>query len=136
MSFHTCWDIAPAEGQPSLPLPDVLGRIAASFPFHTFDAESARQSALRRLAALESIGASEEVLAAYREARPVDVVLADSPDDEYILDFTIWPEDDGLVRGLQVSFATAEHQHACAVHLSRLADALSWETIDVSDEVA
>jgi hypothetical protein len=110
--------------------------MAEVFPVHEFDAAEARQSALRRLAALESIGAPEKVLTEYRNARPVAVVLADAPDDEYSLDFTVWPGPDGTVAGIQVSFATPEHQGACAAQLSRLADALGWEPMDVSDEVA
>jgi hypothetical protein len=110
--------------------------MAQAFPAHEFDADGARQSALRRLAALESIGAPEQVLASYRDARPVAVVLAEAPDDEYALDFTVWPEPDGTVRGIQVAFATAEQQEASAAPLSRLADALGWEPVDVSDEVS
>ena len=84
-----------------------------------------------------AIPVSEEVLAAYRDACPVDVVLADRADaDEAVLDFTIWPERDGSVSGLQVCFATEEHQRAGSVLLARLTEVLGWEAEDVSDEVA
>jgi hypothetical protein len=136
LSFHTCWDIVPPEGKTGLLLADVLARMAMMFQVHRFDAEVARQSSLRRLAALESLGAPEQVLASYRDARPVAVVLADTPDDEFSLDFTIWPDADGSVTGIQVAFGTPEHQAACAVSLSLLAGILGWEAVDVSDEVA
>jgi hypothetical protein len=79
----------------------------------------------------------EEILAYYRDAYPVDVVLADGPDaEEAVLDFSVWPERDRSVSRVLVRFvATAEHQRAGCVLLARLAEVLGWETEDVSDEV-
>lgn len=122
-----------------MPLADLLTRLAGAFPVHEFDPESARASALRRLAALQRlpIPVPEEVLAAYRDASPVEVVLADRAGaDEAVLDFTIWPERDGSVLGVQVCFATEEDQRVGSVLLVRLASILGWESEDVSDEVA
>ena len=58
-----------------MPLADLLARLADAFPVHKFDAEGARQDALRRLAALQAITdplpMPEEILAYYRDAYPV-----------------------------------------------------------------
>jgi hypothetical protein len=88
-----------------MPLADFLARLAGAFPVRKFDPEGARQGALRRLAALQSITMDsipvpvpEEIVASYRDAYPVEVVLADSPDaGEAVLKFTIWPEPDRSV---------------------------------------
>jgi hypothetical protein len=78
----------------------------------------------------------EEILAYYRDAYPVDVVLADSPDaEEAALDFTVWPERDRSVSRVLVRFATEGHQRAGCVLLARLAEVLGWEAEDVSDEI-
>jgi hypothetical protein len=140
VSFHTCWGVKPTDGQPGMPLEDLLARLADAFPVHKFDAEGARQGALRRLAALQAITdpvpIPEEILAYYRDAYPVDVVLADSPDaEEAVLNFTVWPERDRSVSRVLVFFATEEHQRAGCVLLARLAEVLGWEAEDVSDEV-
>lgn len=140
MSFHTCWEVTPAEGDPGLLLDDLLARLAEAFPVHQFDSEGARQSALRRLAAMESLSLSspvpEELLAQYRDAYPVHVILVDGDNEDANLDFTIWPEKDNSVKAIQVCFATEEHQRAAGYLLTRLAECLGWETLDVSDEVA
>jgi hypothetical protein len=123
-----------------MPLDDLLARLADAFPVHKFDAEGARQGALRYLAALSAITdpvrIPEEILAYYRDAYPVDVVLADSPGaEEAVLNFTVWPERDRSVSRVLVRFATEEHQRAGCVLLARLTEALGWEAEDVSDEV-
>jgi len=140
LSFHICWGVKPTDGQPGMPLADLLARLSASFPVHKFDPESARQGALRRLAALQAITnpvpIPEEILAYYRDAYPVDVVLADSPDaDVAVLNFTVWPERDRSVSKVLVYFATEEQQRAGCFLLARLADVLGWEAEDVTGEV-
>jgi hypothetical protein len=132
--------VKPADGQPGMPLADLLARLAEAFPVHKFDPESARQGALRQLAALEAITdpvrIPEEILSYYREAYPVDVVLADSPDSEgVVLDFSVWPERDRSVSKVLVRFVTEEHQRAACVLLSRMAEVLGWVAEDVIDEV-
>jgi hypothetical protein len=124
-----------------MPIADLLARLAEAFPVHKFDAEGARQSALQRLAALQAITnpvrIPEEILAYYRNAHPVDVVLADGPDaDAAVLNFSVWPEpeSDGVVARVLVRFATEEDQREAAVLLSRLADVLGWYAEDVTDE--
>src|SRR6187455_83501 len=112
MSFHTCWEVRPAGGQSGMPLADLLARLADAFPIHNFDADGARQKALCRLAALQAITIDsipapvpEEIVASYRDAYPVDVVLANSTDaEEAALKFTIWPERDRSVAKIQVVF--------------------------------
>lgn len=123
-----------------MPLADLLDRLAGAFPVHTFDPEGGRQGALQRLAALQAVTnpvpMPEEVLACYRDAYPVDVVLADGPDaGAAVLNFTVWPEPDGVVSRVLVRFATEEHQRAGIVLLARVAEALGWMAEDVSDEV-
>jgi hypothetical protein len=140
VSFHTCWSVKPTDGQSGMPLEDLVARLADAFPVHKFDAEGARQGALRYLAALEAITnpvrIPEEILAYYRVAYPVDVVLADSPGaEDAVLSFSIWPEQDRSVSEVLVRFATEEHQRAGCVLLARLAETLGWEAEDVSDEV-
>ena len=150
MSFHTCWEVRPTGGQPGMPLADLLARLADAFPVHKFDHEGARQGALRRLAALQSmtmptasgetipLPVPEEVVAAYRDAYPVAVVLANSPDaEEAVLRFTIWPEPDRSVTKVQVVFATDGHYRAGRALLARMVESLGWgEAVDVTDEVA
>jgi hypothetical protein len=146
MSFHTCWEVRPTGGQPGMPLADLLARLADAFPVHTFDPEGARQAALRRLAALQAITIDsipvpvpvpEEIVASYRDAYPVDVVLAGSPDaGEAVLKFTIWPEPDRSVTKVQVVFATDGHYRAGCALLARMVESLGWgEAVDVTDEV-
>ena len=117
MSFHTCWEVRPTGGQPGMPLADLLARLADAFPVHEFDHEGARQGALRRLAALQSmtmptasgetipLPVPEEIVASYRDAYPVNVVLADSPGAEE------------AVRGM-AAFATAEGREGCLMTYS------------------
>ena len=135
MSFHSCWSVKPADGQPGMPIADLLARLANAFPVH-------KLSALQRLAALEAITdpvrIPEEILSYYRDVHPVDVVLADDPDaDAAVLNFSVWPEpeSDGIVAGVLVHFATEEDQRAGCVLLARVAEALGWIAEDVSDEV-
>lgn len=137
MSFHTCWGVKPTDGQTRMPLEDLLARLADAFPVHKFDAEGARQGALRRLEALQklSIAVPEEVLASYRDAHPVAVSLADTNEEGLAaLDFIVWPEKDGSVSGVKVYFVSEEHQREAAVLLARLAEVLGWEAEDVTDE--
>ena len=127
-----------------MPLADLLARLADAFPVHKFDPEGARQGALRRLAALQSITVDsipvpvpEEIVAAYRDAYPVDVVLANSPDaGEAVLKFTIWPEPDRSVTKIQVVFATEGHYLVGRALLDHMVESLGWgEAVDVTDEV-
>ena len=123
-----------------MPLADFLARLADAFPVHTFDPEGGRQGALQRLAALQAVTnpvpMPEEVLGYYRDAYPVDVVLADGPSaGAAVLSFTVWPEPYGAVSRVLVRFATEEHQRSGCVLLARVAEALGWEAEDVSDEV-
>jgi len=137
VSFHTCWGVKPTDGQTRMPLEDLLARLADAFPVHKFDAEGARQGALRRLEALQklSIAVPEEVLASYRDAHPVAVSLADTNEEGLAaLDFIVWPEKDGSVSGVKVYFVSEEHQREAAVLLARLAEVLGWEAEDVTDE--
>jgi len=137
VSFHTCWGVKPTDGQPCMPLAEFLARLAEAFPVHQFDAEGARQGALRRLEALQklSIPVPEEVLASYRDAHPVGVSLADKDEDGLAaLDFVVWPEKDGAVSGVKVYFGSEKHQREAAVLLARLAEVLGWEAEDVTDE--
>lgn len=139
VSFHSCWDVKPADGQPGMPLTELVARLADAFSIRSFDPEGARQNALKRLEALQNLSfpVPEEVLASYRDAHPVDVFLADTDEeDRAALDFTVWPEKDGTVTGVQVCFGTEEHQREAAVLFARLAEVLGWEPEDVSDEVA
>jgi hypothetical protein len=127
-----------------MPLADLLARLADAFPVHKFDPEGARQNALRRLAALQSLTINsipvpvpEEILASYRDGYPVDVVLANSPDaKEAVLKFTIWPEPDRSVTKVQVVFATDGHYRAGRALLARMVESLGWgKPVDVTDEV-
>lgn len=139
MSFHACWDVKPVDGQSSMPVMDILSHLTDAFPIHEFDPNGARQNALRRLEALQQLPfpVPENVLASYREAHPVDVFLADTDDETLAyLDFTIWPEKDGAVTGIQICFATEDHQREACVLLARLAEVLGWGAEDVSDEVS
>ena len=140
LSFHTYWGVKPADGLPGMPLADLLARLAGAFPVHTFDPEGGRRGALERLAALQAVtnpvAMPEEMLAYYRNAYPVDVVLADGPSaGAAVLTFTVWPEPGGVVSRVLVRFATEGHQRTGFVLLGRVADALGWMTEDVSDEV-
>lgn len=137
MSFHTCWAVKPTDGQLCMPLTEFLAVLAEAFPIHKFDAEGARQGALRRLEALQklSIPLPEEVVASYRDAHPVGVSVADKGGEGLAaLDFVVWPEKDGSVSGVKVYFGSEEHQREAAVLLARLADVLGWEAEDVTDE--
>jgi hypothetical protein len=137
VSFHSCWGVKPADGQLRMPLEEFQARLAGAFPVHKFDAEAGRQGALRRLEALQklSVPVPEEVLAAYRDAHPVCVSLADkSEQGRAALDFVVWPEKDGSVSGVKVYFGSEERERESAVLLSRLAEALGWEAEDVTDE--
>ena len=137
MSFHSCWRLKPTSGQPGMPLTEFQAVLAEAFPIHKFDAEGARQGALRRLEALQklSIPVPEEVLASYRDAHPVGVSLADKDEDGLAaLDFVVWSEKDGSVSGVKVYFGSEEHQREAAVLLARLAEVLGWEAEDVTDE--
>ena len=149
MSFHTCWEVRPTGGQAGMPLADLLARLADAFPVHKFDPEGARQGALRRLAALQSmtmptaygetipLPVPKEIVMSYRDACPVAVVLADSPDArEGVLKFTIWPEPDRSVTKVQVVFATEGHYLVGRALLDRMVESLGWgEAVDVTDEV-
>ncbi len=137
MSFHTCWGVKPTDGQPCMPLAEFLAQLADAFPVHHFDAEGGRQGAFQRLETLKklSVPVPEEVLAAYRDAHPVCVSLADRDEDGLAaLKFVVWPEKDGSVSGVKVYFGSEEHQREAAVLLARLAEALGWEAEDVTDE--
>ena len=120
-----------------MPLAEFQAQLAKAFPVHHFDAEGGRQGALRRLEALQklSVPVPEEVLAAYRDAHPVCVTLADRDEDGLAaLEFVVWPEKDGSVSGVKVYFGSEEHQREAAVLLARLAEVLGWEAEDVTDE--
>ena len=79
----------------------------------------------------------EEIVASYRDACPVNVFLADSPDaGEAVLKFTIWPEPDRSVTKVQVVFATEGHYLVGRALLDRMVESLGWgEAVDVTDEV-
>jgi hypothetical protein len=126
MSFHTCWNAQAEADDPGIPASDLLDRLAIVFPVHEFDAEGARADAAKRLTCLTALGLPEEMLSLYRDARPVRVRLADDPRAPFALDFTIWPTKEGLVKGVQVSFATAQHEDACYPLLLRMTDLLGW----------
>ena len=137
MSFHTCWSVKPTIGRPGLPLTEFLSQLAAAFPTHRFDAEGARQGALRRLEALQRlpVPVPEEIVAAYRDGRPVAVSLADTGDGgRATLEFVVWPEKDGSVPGVKVYFGSEEHQRQAFALLARLAEVLGWNSEDVTDE--
>jgi hypothetical protein len=127
MSFHSCWDLKAASAKSELLASKLLVRLAAAFPVREFDSEGAQSDAAKRLAALTALGASEAILAGYRDARPVRVRLANDPATQNVLDFTIWPGPDGMVAGTMVSFATADHEKACFPLLERVAEVLGWE---------
>src|SRR5689334_7284300 len=98
-------------------LTEFLARSADAFPIHKFDAEGARQGALRRLEALQrlQLPVPDELVAAYRDGRPVDVLLADTDEqDRAALRFVVWPEKDGSVSEVKVYFGTEEHHRAAA----------------------
>ena len=63
MSFHTCWDVKAPEDTPGVPVPEVLNRLAMAFPVHSFDAEGAIANLTKQVAAMESLGIPEEILA-------------------------------------------------------------------------
>ena len=137
MSFHSCWRLKPTSGQPGMPLTELLAVLAEAFPIHKFDAEGARQGALRRLEALQRlpVPVPEEIVAVYRDGQPVDVWLANtSQGDRACLDFVVWPEKDGSVSAVKVYFGSEEHQRAATVLLARLAEELGWESEDVTDD--
>ena len=96
------------------------------------------------LAALQSttldsipVPVPDEIVAFYRDAYPVAVVLANSPDaDEAVPKFTIWPESDRSVTKVQVVFATDGHYRVGRTLLARMVESLGWgEAVDVTDEV-
>lgn len=132
MSFHTCWDVKAPEDAPGVPAPEVLDRLAVAFPFHSFDAEGAMASLAEQVAAMERLGIPEEILAWYRNARPVLVTLSDAPGAPFRLKFTVapdpalGPDPAGPVRGFLASFATAAQQDACFPLLVRAAEVLGW----------
>lgn len=132
MSFHTCWDVKAPEDTPGVPVPEVLNRLAMAFPVHSFDAEGAMANLTKQVAAMESLGIPEEILAWYRNARPVLVTLSDTPDAPFMLKFTVapdpalGPDPAGPVRSFLASFATAAHQDACFPLLVRVAEVLGW----------
>lgn len=137
MSFHTCWRLKPASGRRAMPLTEFLARLAAAFPIHEFDAERARQGALRRLEALQRlpVPVPEELVAAYRDGRPVAVSLADMDEEgRAALDFVVWPEKDGAVSEVKVYFGSEEHQGKAFALLARLSEVLGWESEDVTDQ--
>jgi hypothetical protein len=137
MSFHTCWGVKPTDGQPGMPLTEFTARLAEAFPVHKFDAEGARQGALRRLEALQklSVPVPDELVASYRDAHPVHVSLADTDEGGLAaLDFTVWPEQDRSVSEVKVYFGSEENQREAAVLLIRLAEVLGWEAEDVTDD--
>lgn len=134
MSFYSGWEARPADGC-GIPVDQFVASLTAAFPFHVFDPESARQSALNRLAALQTLPfpVPEEVLASYRDARPVDVQLGDDPSSGVVLDFTVWPDADGTVAAAEVYFANAADQQSAWDLLTRFAGCLGWELVDVTD---
>jgi len=137
VSFHTCWSLKPTSGRPGMPLTEFKAQLAAAFPVHRFDADGARQGALRRLEAIQrlSVPVPEEIVAAYRDGQPVAVSLADTGEgDRAALNFVVWPEKDGSVSELKVYFGSEEHQRKAFALLARLAEVLSWEVKDVTDE--
>ena len=114
----------------------VPGVLEEAFPIHKFDAEGARQGALRRLEALQRlpVPVPEEIVAAYRDGQPVDVLLADTDEqDRGALPFVVWPEKNGSVSEVKVYFGSEERQRKAAVLLARLAEVLGWESEDVTD---
>jgi hypothetical protein len=120
-----------------MPLTEFRARLAAAFPVHQFDAEGARQGALRRLEALQRlpVPVPEEIVAAYRDGQPVAVSLADTGEGgRAALDFVVWPGKDGSVSEVKVYFGSEEHQRMAFALLARLAEVLSWESEDVTDE--
>jgi hypothetical protein len=137
VSFHSCWKLKPAEDRPGMPLTEFLSLLAEAFPHHKFDAEGARQGALRRLEALQrlQIPIPEELVAIYRDGQPVEVWLADAGQgDQAFLNFVVWPEKDGSVPEVKVYFGSEERQHAAAVLLAQLAEVLDWDAEDVTDD--
>jgi hypothetical protein len=136
VSFHSCRRLKPTSGRPAMPLTELLAVLAEAFPIHKFDAEGARQGALRRLEALQRLPAPvpEEIVAAYRDGQPVDVLLADTDEqDRGALPFVVWPEKNGSVSEVKVYFGSEERQRKAAVLLARLAEVLGWEAEDVTD---
>jgi hypothetical protein len=120
-----------------MPLTEFQARLAGAFPHHKFDAEGARQGALRRLEAIQrlSIPVPDEIAAAYRDGQPVAVSLADTGEQDRIaLEFVVWPEKDGSVSEVKVYFRSEEHQSKAFALLARLAKVLGWEPEDVTDE--
>ena len=132
MSFHTCWDVKAPVDSPGVPVPEMLGRLAVAFPVHSFDAEGAMADVAKQIAAMESLDFPEEIVGRYRNARPVLVVLSDSPDAPFVLKFTVapdpalGPDPAGPVRSILASFATPAHQEACFPLLVRVAEVMGW----------
>jgi hypothetical protein len=129
--------LKPTSGRPGLPLTEFRAQVAAAFPVHRFDAEGARQGALRRLEALQRlpVPVPEEIVAAYRDGQPVAVSLADpGAGNRAALDFVVWPERDESVAEVKVYFGSEEHQREAFALLARLAAVLSWESEDVTDK--
>src|SRR5262245_26235122 len=132
MSFHTCWEVKAPADAPGVPAPEMLDRLAMAFPVHSFDADGAMADVARQIAAMASLGIPEEILAWYRNARPVLVVLSDAPDAPFVLKFTVapdpalGPDPAGPVRGILASFATPAHQEACFPLLVRVAEVMGW----------
>jgi len=119
-----------------MPLTEFLAVLAEAFPIHKFDAEGARQGALRRLEALQRlpVPVPEKIVAAYRDGQPVDVLLADTDEqDRGALPFVVWPEKNGSVSEVKIYFGSEERQRKAAVLLARLAEVLGWESEDVTD---
>jgi hypothetical protein len=120
-----------------MPPTEFQARLAGAFPHPKFDAEGARQGALRRLEAIQrlSIPVPDEIAAAYRDGQPVAVSLADTEEQDRIaLDFVVWPEKDGSVSQVKVYFRSEEHQSEAFALLTRLAEVLGWESEDVTAE--
>jgi hypothetical protein len=132
VSFHTCWRLKPTGDQPGMPLTEFQAQLAAAFPVHQFDAEGARQGALRRLEALQRlpVPVPEEIVAGYRDGQPVAVSLADTGEgDRAALDFVVWPEKDGSISEVKVYFGTEEHQSKAFALLARLAKVLGFRAV-------
>lgn len=117
-------------------LTEFVAVLAEAFPIHKFDAVGARQGALRYLEALQRlpIPIPEEIVAAYRDGQPVDVLLADTEEqDRRALRFVVWPEKNGSVSEVKVYFGSEERRRRAAALLARLAEVLGWESEDVTD---
>ena len=127
MTFHSLWIAKPPLDFPGIEISEFLDRLKLSFAFHHFDAEGARADALKRLELLASLNPPEEIVASYRDTKPVRIKLADEEGAPFMLDFTVWPDPSGILNRIDVCFATAEQEDACYPMLTRIADFLGWE---------